>query len=593
MKNNGRMKELFLPAAVLVLAVFAVYYPAFGYGFVYDDAELILRNKWILSFSNLPEAFTTHTFGFKEESYQAISYRPMLFVIYMAEYALFGFAAWGWHLVNVLMHAVNSVLVFLVLRHMLSSQWPEGRTTLPAFASALVFAVHPMNAESVSWLATMAELTFTFLCIAAFYLDARSVDHCERTSVERALSRFLPALFFLAALLLKETAVVLPIIVFAYDMSRKGFKRLFSGERILRFFPYAAAVIVYTGMRAWALQGEMTPTAKLHAFLSPYEFVLNSAVLLARYFKALILPVGEPPLQLLDPVFSIAEPRAAVSVAVIITVPIVLAFLLGRFTRLWFLILAIMILPILPTLYSPAISRFPFADRYLYFPSVGLAMLLSVLAAFYEGKKGRGIWAIVLLLALSLPFAALAREKSSAWESDRTLWGRALAAQPGNYVAVHSVAAEELKDGRANEAVRLFENSLEANRASAHPDESMVLLTLKAMPQAYIKAEDFERAGKSLREYLNMVPDDAPALYNLGLLVKRQGECAAAIDHLQKAAVFSGDPMLKTRAYYNLGECYMALGMKNEAVASLREGLKYSPGEGLILEALASIGSAP
>lgn len=592
--GNRKSTELLLPACALVLAVFAVYYPAFGYGFVYDDAELILRNKWILSFSNLFEAFTTHTFGFKEESYQAISYRPMLFVIYMAEYALFGFAAWGWHFVNVLMHAVNSVLVFLVLRHMLLGQWPEGKITLPAFASALVFAVHPMNAESVSWLATMAELTFTFLCIAAFYLEARSIDHGGQRAVERVLSRVAPAFFFLSALLLKETAVVLPFIVFVYDVSRKGFQRLFSSERIWRFLPYVGALAIYTGMRAWALQGEMTPTAKLHSFLSPYEFILNSLVLLARYFKALILPLGEPPLQLLDPVFSISEPRAAVSVAVVIAAPIVLAFFLGRFTRLWFLILAVIILPILPTLYSPAISRFPFADRYLYFPSVGLAMLLSVLAGFcFSARSRRGIWAAVALILLSLPFAALSRERSLAWESDRTLWGAALAAQPDNYAAVHTIAAEELKDGRAREAVRLFESSLEANRSSAHPDESMVILTLKALPQAYIKAGDFELAERSLLEYLKIVPDDAPALYNLGFLMKRKGACASAIDPLQKAAVFSGDPQLKTRAYYNLGECYGALNMRREAVESLREGLKYSPGDGLLLGLLASLGGAP
>lgn len=583
-----------LPICALVLAVFAVYYPAMGYGFVYDDAEQILRNRWVLSFSNVLEAFTTHTFGFKEESYQAISYRPMFFVMYAVEYALFGYAAWGWHLVNVLMHALDSVLVFLVLRHMISSEWHGNRPTLAAFAPALVFAVHPMNAESVSWLATIPELTFTFLCLAAFYLEARSIDGKERRAIESVLSRAVPALFLLAALLLKETAVVLPVLVFVYDVSRKGFQRLFSLERVLRYIPYAAAIAVYAGMRVWALKGEMTPSVTLHSFLSPYEFALNAIVLLARYFKSLAFPLGEPPLQLLEPVFSIAEPRAAVSAAAVIAVPLLLAYLLSRFTRLWLLILVVMILPLLPTLYSPAISRFPFADRYLYFPSVGVAMLLSVVIAFaFKEQRRWGAWAVAVLLALSLPFAALARDRSSAWESDRTLWGAALAAQPGNYVAVHSIAMEHLKVGRFEEAVRLFESSLDANRSSAHPDESMILLTLKVLPQACIKAGYYGKAQGHLEDYLKMAPDDALALYNHGLLMKIKGNCPDAVDQFQRAAVFSETPALKAMIYSNLGECQMTLGMRDEAVASFREGLKYSPGDSLMLGQLASLGAAP
>ena len=122
--NGGFFKSTALPVIVLALSVFAVYYPALGYGFVYDDSELILGNRWVLSFSNIPEAFSTHTFGFREEGYQAISYRPLLFVIYMAEYAVFGFEPWGWHLVNVTAHAVNAALVFFILRQAVEG---EGR----------------------------------------------------------------------------------------------------------------------------------------------------------------------------------------------------------------------------------------------------------------------------------------------------------------------------------------------------------------------------------------------------------------------------------------------------------------------------------
>ena len=588
--NGGKLKNAALPAIALVLAVFSVYYAALGFGFVYDDSELILGNRWILSFSSIPEVFSTHTFGFKDAGYQAISYRPMLFLIYMAEYAAFGLEAWGWHLVNLIMHSVNSVLVFLILRHLLEAENKGYSSTLPAFAGALIFSVHPTNAESVSWLATMAELTFTFLCLAAFYLEARSIDGKSRGVIERAASRMAPALFFLAALLLKETAVVLPVIVFAYDGARKGFWGSFSRAGVPRYLPYIAAAFVYAGMRAVALEGEMTPTEKLHAFLSPYEFGLNAVVLLARYFRALVLPVGEPPLQLMDPVLSLSEPRAVLSLFAAVAAPLVLAIALRRITRLWALILAILILPILPTLYSIAVSRFPYADRYLYFPTVGLAMLIAVVLARLRARPGQwGRLAVIAVLAAALPFALLARQKSAAWESDRTLWGAALAAQSGNYVAVHSIAVEYFREGRHDEAAALFEDSLNANLSTEHPDQSMVLLTRKVLPQAYIKAGLEAKAEVSLEEYLKLVPDDAPSLYNLAFIKHRKGACHDAVELYQLAAVFSKDAALSARTHYNMGECYRSLGMSDEALRSFREALRYAPGDSLILDRIGAL----
>lgn len=578
--GNGWVKGVLLPAAAVVLAVFAAYYVTLGYGFVYDDKAQILGNRWILGFGNIPEVFGSHSFGFMEESYLAITYRPMFFVIYMVEYALFGFEAWGWHLVNVLIHSANSVLVFLLARQVLIAERPSFSPALPAFAAALVFALHPMNAEPVSWLASIGELSFTFLCLSALLLETRAIDGARRPFVEAVFSRVAPAVFFLGAILLKETAVALPVIVLAYDAARRGIRRPFSLERVLRYVPYAAALAVYTLMRAWALKGEMTPPARLHPFLSGYEFALNSVTLLARYFKSLVLPVGEPPLQLLEPVFSLSEPRAFVSLLVALAVPVVAAVLLRRITRLWPVILITVMLPILPTLYSPAISRFPFADRYLYFPSIGLAVLVAIVLGWLLSHRGRlGVWATVAVLAVCVPAAVYARARSGAWHDEMTLWQTALRAQPGNYAALHAMAADHLREGRAQEALGMFEGALEMNLASSHPDETMVLLTRKFLPQASIKAGDYDGAERHLEEFIKLMPDDAPALYNLGHLRQRKGLCADAVDSYQRASVFSRNPKLSRMIYYNLGECQEALGMRAEAAASFSEAMRLSPGD--------------
>lgn len=588
--NWSALRRTALPVCCLALAVFAVYFSALGYGFVYDDSELILANRWILSFSNIPEAFSTHTFGFKEEGYQAISYRPMLFVIYMAEYAVFGFKAWGWHLVNVAAHFLNAALVFVMLRHMLEGEGRGYSAVMPAFAGALMFAVHPMNAESVSWLATMAELTFTFLCLAAFYIEARSTDGFSAGALRQAASRIAPAVFFLAALLLKETAVVLPVIVLAYQAARKGLRSFLSVAAAARYAPYAVAAAVYVAMRVFALKGEVTPSVTLHAFLTPYEFALNSAALLARYFRALVLPFGEPPLQLMDPVFSLAEPRAALSVIVVVAAPVVLAVALRRITRLWLLTLAIIVLPILPTLYSPAISRFPFADRYLYFPTIGLAMLISIVLAWAAARsRPMGRVLLVAALAAALPLSALARQKSAAWASDLTLWTSALESQPENYAALHSIATEYLKAGRTQEAVGLLTSALQGNLSSPHPDPSMIILTRKVLSLAALKAGLIDKAELYHEEYLDLMPEDAPYLYNLAVIKQRKGDCAKALELYQRAASFSRDPGLSKLAYYNMGECHLLLGRRAEALSSFRKALRYAPSDAAALGKVRSL----
>jgi|GEM_PF-2787474 tetratricopeptide (TPR) repeat protein len=590
MKTGSRKNLAPLAPLALVLAVFAVYYTALGYGFVYDDSELILSNRWITSFSNMTEAFSTHTFGFKDEGYQAISYRPMIFVIYMAEYAVFGFSAWGWHLVNILMHSVNSVLVFLILKHLVDSEGKGYSSTMPAFAGSLIFAVHPTNAESVSWLATMAELTFTFLCLAAFYLEARSVGGKTRLSAERAVSRTVPALLFLAALLLKETAIVLPLIVLAYDVARKGFPGLFSGARVSRYLPYAVGTALYGIMRVLALKGELTPGRTLHEFLSTYEFVLNAIWLFARYLKALILPAGEPPLQLMDPVLSLADPRAYISIFAVAAVFLVFSLAFRRITRLWALVFVVVVLPILPTLYSPAISRFPYADRYLYFSTSGLAMLAGLILAWSRKDSRRwGNLALAAVLGAALPFAALAREKSAAWESDLTLWEAALAAQPGNYVAIHSIAAERLKQGRLAESISSLESALNMNLARPHPDESMVILTRQALIKAYLKAGLTGKAETGIEAYLKIMPEDAPYLYNLALIKQGKGLCGDALELYGRAALFSREGELSRMVFFNMGECYLALGKMEEALGSYREALRYAPGDAMVLGRIGAV----
>lgn len=586
-----------LGAAALIALCFAVYYGALGYGFVYDDNEQVLRNPWIKSFTNIYKLFTTHTFGFSEESYQPISYRPMFLFLYMFEYAAFGLVPWGWHLVNIALHSINSVLVFAVISYLLSNGGDDKgdyKVYLPAFMAAALFAVNPVNAEPVSWVACVPELAFTSLCLAAFLVMIRSVDRPGGSFTRRALSAVLPSVLFVIAMLLKETAVILPVLVLVYDLLKNKGGRVLTSVRAVRYLPFAIAMAVYAALRMNALGAQFAPREQLHSFLTPAQFALNSLVLFSAYLKALIFPVLDYPLQLLNPVYSASDIRVITAYEVIAFILAAIAVLRKKINRLAFLGAVMVALPILPTLYSPAISRFPFADRYLYFPSIGVALLLAFFLKYIFGR-GLGSKAIVVAVAVvftvtGVVYASKARERSFMWKDDLTLWSASLKGSPSNYVAMHSVGGLYLKQGRWREGIELLERALRLNLESAHPDASMVLLTKKTLSSAYLRADMPEKAAVHLAGLLDMAPEDSGSSYNLGLIYQLRGDCVAALEFYKRASLYARDPVQLRNIYEKSGDCYAGLGMPNDAADSYATALRHFPGDGVVEAKLKALG---
>ena len=162
-------------AVIIMIVVLSVYATSLGNGFVHDDHDQIINNPWITSASYLPSILFSSVWSFQGDP-QALSnyYRPVMYIIYMVEYHLFNLSPWGWHLVNMLIHSANSIMVFLLFSRLsippeLWGKRAHQGSVLPAMVfpllAALLFATHPVNSEAVAWVACVPELSFTF-----FYL---------------------------------------------------------------------------------------------------------------------------------------------------------------------------------------------------------------------------------------------------------------------------------------------------------------------------------------------------------------------------------------------------------------------------------------
>jgi len=151
-------KMFWLMVAAIAAVSFAVYFNTLYNGFVYDDEAQVLLNHWIRDMKYLPEIFYKSVWGFRSANTTSSYYRPLMHVINMASYHLFGLAPWGFHLVNILFHAGNTVLVFIVTARLFgkSAAMPEegrGETrwlSSPPFLAALLFATHPVHTEAVA-----------------------------------------------------------------------------------------------------------------------------------------------------------------------------------------------------------------------------------------------------------------------------------------------------------------------------------------------------------------------------------------------------------------------------------------------------------
>jgi tetratricopeptide (TPR) repeat protein len=603
MNQNGKDRAALyaaLSVAALVIITFAVYSNTLLSGFVSDDNRQIIGNPWITGFEHLPEIFSKHSFGFLDTD-AVITYRPMIFVVFMLEYALFGLEPWGWHLVNIVLQVTNAVMVYFIVAFLLREArgMAEGAASpltsyLPPFAAALLFTIHPVNSEVVAWVGCQPELVYTLICLAAFYIHIRG-RACAGAGAGRVRSGayiLLPPVLFFLGLFFKETTVALPVIVFIYDWLKEKDGGLVSVKRVVRYLPYVVAFALYLAVRIKAL-GYVSPPIGYSYYLglSAAQFLLNAFELFAHYLRSLVAPAGDYPFQVFDPVFSITEPRAFISVLVTLALPVVL-FLLRRRLKPGYLIVvaaAFYVFPLLPSLYAIGINQSPYATRYLYLSTVGFSLFIGLVLlrgldyGASMNKKGV-VWGVVaLFVAASAFYSVWSSVRGPIWKDEQTMWQASLKGSPGNYIAVYSLAMISMTEGRTGEGIAGLEEALRLNKESEHPDPTMLTMTNKRLGIAYSKAGMVDKAITAFSEYLYVAPDDVVVAYNLAALYKKKGSISDAIEQYRTALLFAEEGWQFRDIYSNLAECFAARGMWNEVVENYENALKYAPGDPFII----------
>jgi tetratricopeptide (TPR) repeat protein len=495
LKNPG-LQKLFMIFVIIAVSL-AVYLNALSNGFVYDDKAQVTENIWIKDVKNIPEIFTSSAWGFQQDPVVSNYYRPLMHLIFMGNYYIFGLNPLGFHLVNIIFHVAVSGLVFILLLRLLK---PFTVTSfLPPFIASLLFATHPIHTEAVTWVSGVTELSYTFFLLLSFYFYIRDG---EGLKIGYLLS---VALFFLSTLC-KETALVLPVILIGYDYSLgKAGRPLI--RQIRRYIPFFVIAGIYLILRFIALGGLAPQPPRFE--LSAYEYAINVFPLFAQYLWKLILPINLNAFYVLHPIKSIFELKGIISVIVTIAFASV-AFLAFKKSKTAFIALLFTALPLIPVLYIPGVGEHVFTERYLYLPSFGFVILAALLihrAKDYSPKAALSL-ALVFILIAGL-YSMQTVRRNYIWKDDFILFTDTVKKSPDSAIAHYNLGVEFFREGYVVKAIDHYQIALRLGFGNAK------LHT--ALGRAYAVEGLSDKAINHYKIAIQLKPDFVDAHFNLGL----------------------------------------------------------------------------
>jgi tetratricopeptide (TPR) repeat protein len=550
---------------VLLAASLAVYGNALGNGFVSDDDFQILANKYITDTKYIPKLLTSNVWSFAE-SEETGYYRPLFLLAYMAEYFAFGYDPLGWHVVSLLAHLAALIAAYLLLRALAGEKL--------AFIGALLFALHPIHVEAVVWVAVLTDL----LCALALFAGMLAY-HRAREGVAPRPNLLLSAACFFGGLLVKETAIVFPALVVAYEFFFRRESPLAILRGWLRYLPFAAALAVYLPLRIHAL-GKFAPSSGAHFKLSAWEMCLSVPVLMAQYIWKLFAPVNLNYYYHYVPVRQFGWKTAA-ALLLVLGVVALMVWLRARrpllsFSIAWFL------LTLAPVLSIPNVGENVFTERYLYIPSLGFCAVVAWgWRALYDraaqAPAERRVLAVALA-AVCLLYAVIILRRNPDWHGDIRLFTRTAEQSPESPTIQMNLGYIWFVHGRTDLAMDYYNRSLalDPDRAVSHNNLGNALTSVGRHDEAIAH---LLRATELKKDY-------APAWVNLGLVYAAKKEWDNAISSYTRALEIKPE---FPDAFTALGLAYWNKGQPQQAIAAYRQALAAKPD---FMEALINLASA-
>lgn len=582
----GEGRVLFLLVAVTAL----VYANSLGGEFLFDDTDQIVNNEHIRSWSNVVRAFTNDVWSFTAGKVTNVIpppyYRPLFTVYFTVGYQLFGLWEPGWHLMNLLVHTTATVLVYRVLRRL------GGGVAVAGFA-ALLFGVHPAHVESVSWISGIPDPL-----AALFYLPALLwyVRHRqEGAGGVRWLA--LSITFFALSLLCKETAIVLPAVLAAWELARGGGDGWAARARgaAIRVAPYVAVAVFYLPLR-YAVLGKFGWKHPFMTNVPDWAIWMTVPQVVVRYLQHLAAPFN------LSLYYGTSFVKGASDASFVLPALILLALaaLLWLFRRrlsahMW-VALVMLFAPLLPVLNLKVFHQeYIVQDRYLYLPSVGFCYLVALLLARLAERRRAHALALGALLLVAYGVGTILQNR--VWHDAVALWSRAVPYAPDIAPPHYNLGIAHARHGDHAAAREAFLTAarIDPNIAAVHNnlalaqdklgDEAAALASLERAlalnPELHearnnlgtilFRRKEYGRAREQFEQALRRDPSNASVRFNLARTLAASGDHGAAVPLYE--SVLAATPA-DSQARFQLAQSYAAAGRREQAVSEIERALR-------------------
>lgn len=613
--------KVLIVIVILAVATSGTYYRVIGSEFLdYDDRDYVTGNIHVmggLTAQGVIWAFT---------HFHSCNWHPVTWMSHMADVSLFGMQPSGHHFVNLCLHILNAILLFLFLKYVTQRIWAS------AFVAAL-FALHPLHVESVAWVAERKDVLSTFFWLATLVAYAW---YARRPGLGRYAS--VTGLFALG-LMSKPMVVTLPIVLLLLDywplgrISLDGWHlraatgspaRLVLEKVPLGILSLGSAAVTLVAQRQAMHPQELLDTASR---------VANAVVSYGRYIWAMVWPRGLAAFYPYPSNSLYAEAAIILLFVAGVTAAVMAAGRKHRYLPagwLWYIV------TLVPVLGFVQVGRQSHADRYTYIPLIGLFIMVAWGAAemadrWRRLRKPMAVAAIAVLVVLGV----LTWMTTAYWRDDGALFSRAVRVTKNNYrmmsnLGIHLMRAGDysgsmallqeslalkgddpytlnaagtimLGQGRYDEAERYYKTALQAKPdfdeanfnmgivfwQTGRPKEAAEYFqkTVEAAPewaeawnslgQALSGLGQYDKGREAFERALSLKPGLAEAYFGLGGVYARTGDLGSAVEALQKSAAIS--PSFRT--LNNLGACLVAMGRPGEAEKPLRDAIKIEPND--------------
>ena len=571
---------------LLAVITLALYNPVNRHPFVnYDDDRYVTENP------HVRQGLTGGTITWALTSTEQANWHPLTWMSHALDVSLFRLNPAGHHLTSVLLHIVNAILLFLLL------MWATNRIGPSLFIAAL-FALHPINVESVAWIAERKNV----LCTLFFFLSLWAYGwYAKKPDWKRYL---VVAALFAAGLASKPMVITLPFVLLLLDywplgpVQGSGDKNKAPWSQLviekLPLFLMSAASAIIT-MHAQQSGGAVRSASQFSFGVR----IGNAISAYAMYLWNMVWPTRLAPVYP-HPGDSLPAWRVLIGVGVLATITaLVWKFRNHRYLPVgWLFFLGTLV----PVIGLVQVGEAAMADRYAYIPLLGIFVMIAFGVADLAQQKDWGlspvIPAAVVLIALS--FATYCQ--IGYWRTNEELWAHTLAVTTNNFVAEDNLGGALILEGKEEEAHPHFEAAARINPRDpmSHSNLGTYYLTHSQMPEAvkqyeaaaemtsdpgllaqtyanlgaaYRALNEDESAQTSYNHSLRLNPNQYNAWLGLGLVAQKQGKLTEAVTDLSRSVELQPT----AQGYLSLGRALAKSGRTVEALAAYDQALKISP----------------